>query len=299
MLKHMGIVVIVLGMCCAYGSADDVHTGDTHQQHVQADVKIINPPQKDFYDKAAFWISAALTGIGIAGIIVGIRTLFYLRKQAGEMRLQRKAMVLTLNEIKKQAELMKAQTKAACDRERARLSIYEVDPPHIALNSDLVKPDIPLRVSLTIVNDGNSIAFNVRAKGHTSIRRIVTEHELNAIEDDPNDWYELAIPSTIRATGSASKTIINVTHMAGVMDELFEAIDEATAKSLKNGHASLIIGGEITYEDLFGEEHKTPFFFLWVNSGEVGAGAWRLSSGWLDLNRQKNITTAISTLENA
>lgn len=96
---------------------------DEANRHIDADVRVTETPGKDAYDKAAFWISAALAGVGVIGIVVGICTLVYLRRQAGEMRLQRKVMVRTLLQIKRQSDMTERQTAFIISKERGRLEI--------------------------------------------------------------------------------------------------------------------------------------------------------------------------------
>ena len=67
------------------------------------------PPAKDGYDKAAFWVNVSLAAVGMGGIGVAVCTLGFIRKQTGEMRLQRIAMHNTLNSIRRQADLMEKQ----------------------------------------------------------------------------------------------------------------------------------------------------------------------------------------------
>lgn len=53
-----------------------------HQKHVQADVRVVSTPEKDGYDIAAFWVSVALLGVGIFGVIYAKRTLDKLHHHA-------------------------------------------------------------------------------------------------------------------------------------------------------------------------------------------------------------------------
>lgn len=51
------------------------------ENHVDADVRIVAAPEKDRYDKAAFWATLALVFVGFAGIGVGVGTLLILKRQ--------------------------------------------------------------------------------------------------------------------------------------------------------------------------------------------------------------------------
>lgn len=202
------------------------------------------------------------------------------------MKTQASHMASQLDEMQRQADLMEDQIRTARERERARISIYEVWPVLFASKSEDIKPNIPMKIEMIVINDGPGSAFNVRARGHTSIGSPVDPRVLSPIVDDPEDWYDLAIPSTIRTSGAASKTTVTVTHMAGLMDETYESVERETVEGVIKGELSLTIGGEITYEDVWGDEHKTPFLYLW--DARVGTDVWvgsaRVRGGWVDLS---------------
>jgi hypothetical protein len=83
------------------------------EKHVNADVRVVQTPEKDGYDHAAFWANIALVLVGIGGICVAIATLFKIKNQAEEMRLQRVAMEDSLKAINRQADLMERQANIA------------------------------------------------------------------------------------------------------------------------------------------------------------------------------------------
>jgi multidrug efflux pump subunit AcrA (membrane-fusion protein) len=225
---------------------------------------------------------AALVSANAAGTQIKV-----MRTQARHMESQLQEMKTASEIAKANTEAARAQLKAMKDRERERLSIQKVHSPLLAFKSEGAKPDIPMRISMQIVNEGSSIAFNVAARGHVSIGKVLTIQELRTLEDNPEDWYRLAIPWTIPPTiGPSSKTEIVLTHMAGVLEEEWEPIEERTAKALQDAELLLRIGGEITYEDIFGDTHKTPFLAVWLVGGEDGGGMWRLRSTWRNLSKK-------------
>ncbi len=96
MLKRLAIFGVFLIVFRAYGGADGIQGKNNHQQpaapvsgvpqkqddgasldnekqkDIHADVKIVNPPQKDFYDKAPVWIDIALIFVALGtGIVIG------------------------------------------------------------------------------------------------------------------------------------------------------------------------------------------------------------------------------------
>jgi hypothetical protein len=51
------------------------------EKHVQADVRVIKTPDKDFYDKAPFWVNIALALVACVGIWIGVCTLKQIERQ--------------------------------------------------------------------------------------------------------------------------------------------------------------------------------------------------------------------------
>ena len=106
MLKRLAILGVFLIIFSADCSADKIQDKDKHkqptapiaaassqqqgstkihgedQQDIHANVKILNPPEKDFYDKAPVWINFALAIVGLVGIGIGIGTLNKIQRQA-------------------------------------------------------------------------------------------------------------------------------------------------------------------------------------------------------------------------
>jgi len=105
------------------------------QKDVHADVKIVNLPEKDFYDKAPVWVNLALV----------------------------LAALLTLWTIKRQADLMKEQSDLTTEMNRAKLRI-ELDPFQAVPDQSEIY-NIHGRVSIY----GNSEAFITRSEIYASI----------------------------------------------------------------------------------------------------------------------------------
>jgi hypothetical protein len=244
-------------------------------------VQIILPP-KDKYDYIAFVANILLTIVGILGVGIGLGTLFFLRSQTRHINRQADLMDGQLAE-------MKAASKTAKDRERARILIREVWIPLLAMKSEKVKPDIPLKISMMVANDGNSAAYNVRAEGSTFFLEAPIVHDGVIDADyDPSDWYRLRIPKALYPISDRVRpTEVQVTHMAEINDEIYEPVDAGLVEGLISGAAVLAIAGEITYEDIFGDAHETPFHLVWMaGRGKGGPGIWKERSGWIDLSRK-------------
>lgn len=61
------------------------------QQDIHADVKIVNPPQKDFYDKAPVWINLALVVAAILTLLAIAKQTYHTRRAAQATELAVKA----------------------------------------------------------------------------------------------------------------------------------------------------------------------------------------------------------------
>ncbi len=128
-------------------------------KHVDANVWVKETPKKDAYDKAAIWINAVLATLGFAGILVGIFTLCYLRKQAAEMRLQRNIMNRTLGVMRQQGErenktiVLQYRPRITVRHARALAFSEEIDHKTITISE-------PVRciVTFLMVNRGGSPA---------------------------------------------------------------------------------------------------------------------------------------------
>ncbi len=127
------------------------------EQHIQADVRIIEAPTKDRYDKTAFWVSIVLAGVGIAGIIIGVCTLRFLSSQAVEMRRQRIVMARTMLAIRRQAAQMEEQLK-----EMRKVSEIE--------NKTLILQYRPRVILRNAILDGVSLDLQKIAEGKTSFQ---------------------------------------------------------------------------------------------------------------------------------
>jgi hypothetical protein len=52
-----------------------------HQEHVDAEVRVVSTPEKDSWDKAAVWVNMGLGIIGVCGIVVAVITLRKVERQ--------------------------------------------------------------------------------------------------------------------------------------------------------------------------------------------------------------------------
>jgi hypothetical protein len=207
------------------------------------------------------WASLVFNGllvlVGVGGIAVAIWTLCYLRKQVVEMARQRKVMNDTLTAIGRQAALMEAQNRITQDKERARITIV-FPPPDPPLNSqfavdfidteDKETPQVLVTQEFCVINDGPTWAFDVTAIGTLTIEKV----------SDP-----LTVPATGKRLEIA-RIIRNPTLKWPVESELFTFLCKSGLDEVATGKAFLFLVGSVSYKDVFGMEHETPFRYLWT-----------------------------------
>jgi hypothetical protein len=129
-------------------SISDQGTRPSSQQDIRADVKIVNPPQKDLFDKAVFWINLGLAAIGAFGIGIGILSLNKLERQTKATEDAAKASLRQIEHLlaSERAWLL---VELTCPTNCSLLG-YDEDGQHITyLNS----------VQLRCTNVGNSPAW--------------------------------------------------------------------------------------------------------------------------------------------
>jgi hypothetical protein len=257
------------------------------EKHVDADVRIIQTPAKDGFDKASIGLNAVLALVGIAGIAISAVTLFFLRKQWSEMRYQRLIMRRSLHSMRKQtelihsqaelmkrqADLMEKQNAAIQNRERARLSVEfppKSDPdfvtPWRSILDEEIGPEMDFSFTVHVHNYGISKAFNVRAEMNFRILPKTTPFNEDFFSSVP-------IPNVIGEVVQDSPVPVRYSTYLPVKE--IEQINE--------GNSSLYVYGNIHYRDVFGDKRVTPFRFMWEvvvwNDGEQGYGSWENQTG--------------------
>jgi hypothetical protein len=151
---------------------------DETNKHVDADVWVKESPKKDAYDKAAVWINAILAVFAFAGILVGVFTLCYLRKQADEMRRQRKVMLRSLRAMREQGErenkaiVLQYRPRIIVRHARALTFSEEIDQKTITISET-----VRCVVAFQIVNGGGSSAHIVEGDVHLLSVRMGSDKE--------------------------------------------------------------------------------------------------------------------------
>lgn len=285
----------------------------TSKNHIEADVRVIDPLAKDRYDKAAFWIDVALAVVGVAGIGVGIFTLIAIKRQAHLMEVHAEHLgglassaSVNAQAITKQADLMEKQlmemrdgsetarvtAKAATDSakaastqikigketERAKLVIRYLDAPEISAPERIMEGKRGLWVRGWVENLGRSKAFSVRACG---LIDIVSDpaggaHEIGFLQDFPQIVSDEPRKYKLNLSGFGRE----FEGVATVSDRMW--ISDKMAEQIRNGDIFVKATGLLSYEDIFGDAHETPFLFVWKSFGNDDGGRWRIDSRWFD-----------------
>jgi hypothetical protein len=200
------------------------------------------------------WI---LAGLGIIGGVLGL---------------------LTLLSIKRQADLMAEQNKTVRDRERARISTLNPTKPDFKPVDSFFGPEqVPVLIRIFVINDGDTRAFNAEVVGMLRI------DPNSAGKFDPKG-IGLDIPKIIRV-GTENPVQVTVTGlgaMVGATTSEFTIIPKALADDVREARKSLRIMGVIFYEDVFGDNHETPFNYLWEVPAYDSTGHWVEGCRWID-----------------
>jgi hypothetical protein len=178
-------------------------------------------------------------------------TLFVIAWQSAETREAAKAAQLSAEATAEQSKNMMAQ-------ERARLWIKF--PPDDPSDQGMIIQDVdgaqsvPLKIILNIINDGESKAFNVAASGY------VRMEDMQAGQIWPSYGDKLKIPKVIRKATLKKPVKISLSQFEFMTDRMVPKDDW---NDVKEGKRPLHIVGTISYDDVFGNAHRTPFHYEW------------------------------------
>ena len=180
---------------------------------------------------------------------------------------------------KRAAESAFSQIRIMKDKERARLVIREVDKPEVGSPERLMNDMRSVTVRMRVSNEGNSKAFNVEAYGLLTLAR-----------DVKGVPYEMGLRQSIASifdfTGQESSHYVYVSGLGELArgqgcttgHGLF--FEQETIKRIRDGGLFMQVSGMITYQDIFGESHQTPFLFIWRPFGNDIGGDWPVDSYW-------------------
>lgn len=297
MLKGLGIVLVAFALIGCYGYAQahktqqaqadqkpaspGSQTGDQtrnsqspetqSQQHIQADVRIIESPKKDAFDKTALGVSVVLALVGILGVWVGIKTLRFLSRQATEMLRQRIIMRRTMNTVRRQTDILADSLAAAKDaaqaaKDSADAALLQVksmksrDRARVSLDLDPFQYDERMRIMWA-----QKVTWRVHLFGQSEAHNVRTKCILCLGRPESHPWFDhplsnFNLPSTMRPEHRERSGDIIIHFQTGDGREVKDvAIDE-----MKSGKIDLYCIGKIEFTDVYGDEWVLPFRRRWV-----------------------------------
>lgn len=204
------------------------------QQHVNADVKVISLPSKDWQDIATFWITAALAFVGFGGLFFAKQTLRTIQDQTAAAKDAANGALVGAQAALEQINLMK-------NKERARIVLSPqplkcIDPDNFWGNNF---------VETKVENIGYSNAFNLRFEYRCEI---TSAESLPASEDRSTEQLQI-----LRAEDTPRSVSLDVT----ASEEMWEQSIVAGAKDL-----FVHLWGTIFYENSIGSAPPLKFHFI-------------------------------------
>ena len=172
---------------------------------------------------------------------------------------------------------VKKQVGAFVQKERARLYIaFPPDSPQwldqSVTDEDGIVSEM-VEVSVGVILDGGTSAYNVTSTGWLTVTTEPKGRDL------PLNRIPLQIPKVIpKAT---VENPVRVVLAPGGFGSFF-GIPHDQMEQVRRGVACLYALGSISYEDVFGKRHVTPFRFRWKESGFTVDGQWQDTSEWMD-----------------
>jgi hypothetical protein len=226
-----------------------------HQEHIDADVRVISTPAKDSYDKAAFWATIALVVAGFVGIGVA---------------------VLTLRTIKRQADTFVSKERARITVDIGPLNPSDTNPFGISYDKSPMPPgkfgthDVDLQIS----NSGETNAFIRVAFCKACIK--------------PTNWNprkeittsQIPLPKVMHPHEKAfrHKSRIETGHI------LVPEVDKDMTQSIADGFHGIFVIGHIEFGDVFDNRWTVKFCRKW--GARWFGGGWEGASSWYDFEAQ-------------
>jgi len=270
LLAIVVVLVSIIGMS-QYADSSKHHYGASAAQTETAsvakgdDAKTSNNAEEAY--KPPVWAKYVAWPEGI-GVWVVLLTLFVIAWQSVETHAAAKATQDSARATAEQSANMMAQ-------ERAVLSIIcpSMEPQIDAIKIEDVDGTISqfLELYIDVINDGESNAFNVTASGYVMIEVI------DSGKPYASRGAELAIPKVIRDANTVNPVRVHL-GPSGIGDSVL--ILSSEWQDVQSGDKPLHIVGTISYNDVFGKPHNTPFWYTWkIRRGSDG---WGDEAEWTD-----------------
>jgi hypothetical protein len=178
-------------------------------------------------------------------------------------------------ETRRSAKAALKQVDHMVASERARLSV--IFPPDNPLLEPCVYTDEKssmVNLFIDIINDGETMASDVEASGD-----IIFSYSL--ADSLCGEGTELEIPRVIR--DAKIENPIRVSLQPKICDGPV-VIEDSLVEKIKEGTAFMKMTGKISYNDIYGNPHCTPFHYRWQVYGNDAGGHWCDGSRWIDLS---------------
>ena len=160
--------------------------------------------------------------------------------------------------------------------ERARLSV-KFPPDNPLLEPSMISDEESIvELFIDIINDGETMASDVEAFGYMEI-----SDSLKGSLYREEKGSELEIPRVIR--DAKIENPIRVSLKPKICDGP-DVVENDLVEKIKHGSVFMEMIGEISYNEIFGGSHCTPFHYLWQVRGNDAGGCWYDGSRWIDLS---------------
>jgi hypothetical protein len=202
----------------------------------------------------------------------------HMSRQADLMRRNNVITLATAQAAHKSADATEAQIQLMKSKEQARLVIRRVETPEIGSPERILDSLRPLWVRFFVENVGHSKAFSVRVSGMVDI---VSNPEKGV----HGDGFLQNFPQIIDEGDGGQR--FSLGGFGREFEDIgstgdFLSIPEEMAQQLRNGEIFIQASGLLTYVDIFGDGHRTPFRLIWKSMGDDNGGMWLTRSAWVD-----------------
>jgi hypothetical protein len=266
------LLIAVLGVSCYTYPCNEVENKRARESAPISAIAARQPDQGAYEashtEHAKCWVKRATAWPEGVGAIAVILTLWIIAWQSVETRAAARASEASVLEAKRQGDQMAEQVRITMAKERARLSIiFPTREPHVDVwkieDVDDATVLQQLVLSIDVTNDGETRAFNVVASGYVLMKDI----EVGEIYTSYGS--KLAISRVIGGNGSAGLPV-SVSLAPAEME--LNLVPSEEWKRVRSGEAPLHMIGAISYEDVFGKPHQTPFHCTWKVVGNDDCG---------------------------
>lgn len=230
-----------------------------HQEHVDADVRVIQAPQKDAFDITTLIVNVVLCAVGVVGVGVGIFGIIYARKTLSQISIQTTRLGEHAEHFSSLATAAKDNAEAALLNARAVINA-ERAWLIVKIQKDSNSPPFPIENFINILtNEGRTPAV---------LKSIHIHYDFVGLPDN------LPVPPVYkRLINMPENTFVvgqNELRIGIGMDPKKLIFMRSKGPQVENALEFLVWYGRIIYEDVFGaqgasprEPHETRWCYAW------------------------------------